>query len=224
MPSTGLPTILLVPGAFGKPAGFDPLLPYLEEAGFTTHPGPYPSCDPVDPTVATCEADIASLRMAGGAAEDLDKETRKEQGHVTGVTGLIYVAGNITLEGESLLQAPSEGLAVIEPAMSVLYNDCDPALEPELAKQMKPHALQAFATAASAPAWKDGGFNGKRAYIRTLKDCCNPSWLQDSWIEKSEVQWEVIDFDTGYMPFISQPKELAETIMRLSYGFADNLR
>ncbi|KAJ3577511.1 hypothetical protein NPX13_g3051 [Xylaria arbuscula] len=256
MSATSLPTILLVPGAFGTPDGFDPLLPYLEEAGFKVHPGPYPSCNPVDPTTATCENDITFLHhkvllplldeqkdvvvlahsyggvVAGGAVKGLDKQTRQAQGHATGVVGLIYVAGNITLEGESLSQAvggthppfikvdkPSKGLAVIEPAMEILYNDCDPALEPELSQHMNPHALLAFATPATAPGWADKAFDGKRAYVRTLKDCCNPSWLQDTWLNKSNVQWEVIDSDTGHMPFVSQPEALAATIVRLGTEF-----
>ncbi|KAI1429592.1 Alpha/Beta hydrolase protein [Xylaria sp. FL1777] len=251
-----LPTILLVPGAFGEPDGFDPIVPYLEEAGFATHPGPYPSCDPVDPETATAEKDIVSLRnnvllplleqqkdvivlahsfggvVAGGAVKGLDKQTRNAEGQAAGVVGLIYVAGNITLEGESLSEAvggqhppfikidkPTKGVAVIEPAMEILYNDCDPALEPELAKFMKPHSLTAFATPATAPGWADKAFDGKRAYIHTLKDCCNPAWLQDAWIEKSKVQWDVINFDTGHMPFVSKPKELAATIVKLGKGF-----
>lgn len=128
--SEGLPVIVLVPGAFGTPACFDKLLPSLKEAGYSTHPGPYPSCNPPDPTITTCAHDIASLRdtillplldqqkkgvvilahsyggiVAGGAAKNLDKETRATHGQVTGVIGLIYVAGNIALEGESLSHA-----------------------------------------------------------------------------------------------------------------------
>jgi pimeloyl-ACP methyl ester carboxylesterase len=126
---SSLPTLVLVPGAFGTPAGYKKLLPYFEDAGFTTIPGPYPSCDPVDPASATAPKDIESLRqsvllplieqgkdvvilahsyggvVAGGAAKSLDKPTCLSQGYVAGVVGLIYVAGNITLENESLLEA-----------------------------------------------------------------------------------------------------------------------
>lgn len=129
MSSPTLPTLVLVPGAFGTPAGYDKLLPHFEQAGLTTIPGPYPSCDPVDPASATASKDIESLRqsvllplieqgkdvvilahsyggvVAGGAAKSLDKPTRKSQGYAAGVVGLIYVAGNITLENESLLEA-----------------------------------------------------------------------------------------------------------------------
>lgn len=129
--STPLPVILLVPGACGFPAGYDNVLSYLHEAGFTTNQGSYPSCDPVDSAAATCGRDIASLRndvllpllnhqkqdvivvahsygsvVAGAAAKGLDKQTRSVQGQgETGVIGLIYVVGNITLEGETLLEA-----------------------------------------------------------------------------------------------------------------------
>jgi pimeloyl-ACP methyl ester carboxylesterase len=43
--------------------------------------------------------------VAGGAARGLAKGTRRAQGQTTGVVGLVYVAGNITLDGESLFTA-----------------------------------------------------------------------------------------------------------------------
>lgn len=129
MSSPSLPTILLVPGAFGTPAGYGPILPYLKKAGLTTHSGPYPSLNPPDPSTATCANDIISLRnnilrplveqqqkdvvilahsfggiVAGGAAKGFDKESRQSQGLAGGVVGLIYVAGNIALENEYLAE------------------------------------------------------------------------------------------------------------------------
>ncbi|KAH6649102.1 Alpha/beta hydrolase fold-1 [Truncatella angustata] len=252
------PVILLVPGAFGTPAGFEKLAEFLRAAGFSTHPGAYPSCNPTDPTTATSQKDIAYLRdnvliplldqekrdvviiahsyggvVAGGAAKGLDKPARTGKGHSTSVTGLIYVAGNITLEGETLREAvggvyppfikvdkPSKGLALIEPAMDILYNDCDPSLAPELDKHMNPHALLAFETKATAPAWADAGFDGRRVYVRTLEDQCNPPLLQDVWIEKTKVKWEVIDIKAGHMPFESQPETLAEQVVSSAHGFS----
>ncbi|KAL2794650.1 Alpha/beta hydrolase fold-1 [Aspergillus keveii] len=257
MSSAKLPAIVLVPGAFGTPQGFEKLLPYLTKAGYATHPGAYPSCNPSDPANASAPQDIASLRenvllpllnehgkdviiiahsyggvVAGGAARGLAKGTRKAQGHFAGVIGLVYVVGNITLDGESLFTAvggayppfikvdkPSQGLALIEPAMDILYNDCDRALEPEFNKLMQPHALRAFETPATAPAWAESAFDGRRAYVRTLNDCCNPSSLQDLWLEKSKVEWEVVDFETGHMPFVSQPRALAEQVVKFVVGF-----
>lgn len=130
MSSRNLPLILLVPGAFGTAESFGPLLPHLKEAGYQTHPGPYPSSNPPDPSAATCANDIASLRdgvlvplldklredvvilahsygaiVASGAAKGLDKPTRETNGQAGGVIGLIYVAGNIVLNDESLGEA-----------------------------------------------------------------------------------------------------------------------
>jgi hypothetical protein len=103
--------------------------------------------------------------------------------------------------------------------MDILYNDCDRALEPEFNRLMQPHALRAFETPATAPAWAESAFDGRRAYVRTLDDCCNPSSLQDLWLEKSKVEWEVVDFRTGHMPFVSQPRALAEQIVKFIDGF-----
>ncbi|KAI1820726.1 Alpha/Beta hydrolase protein [Xylaria intraflava] len=248
MSSSNHPVILIVPGAFGTPAGFDKLAPHLD--GLQTHPGAYPSCNHPDPLNATCAADITAVRsiilslldqqrdvvilahsyggvVAGGAAKDLDRETRKAQDHSSAVVGLVYIAGNITLEGETLFEAvggayppfikehtPSEGFALIRPAMDVLYNDCDPALQPAFDASVQPHALKAFETKPPAPAWADKGFDGRRLYVRTLDDHCNPSFLQDAWIQKSKVDWEVVDFKTGHMPFVSQPEALGAQIVR----------
>lgn len=95
---------------------------------------------------------------------------------------------------------PSKGLALIEPAMEILYNDCDPARTSELESYMLPHANLAFETKASAPAWADSGFDGKRVYVRTLLDCCNPSVLQDMWLEKTKVNCEY------YFPPLTAPR------------------
>ncbi|KAI0147319.1 Alpha/Beta hydrolase protein [Xylariaceae sp. FL1272] len=239
------PAIVLVPGAFGTPAGFDKLRPYLD--GFQTFAGPYPSCESEDPMNATCIDDISSLRgileslleegrdlvivahsyggvVSGGATKGLDIVSRQAQGYNNGVIGVVYIAGNITLDGETLLEAvggayppfikcdkPSKGFALIEPAMDILYNDCEPSAE--LETSVKKHALNAFETKPSAPGWKDKGYDGRRMYIRTLEDRCNPVSLQNQWIEKSGVKWEVVDFDTGHMPFISQPQPLADRIV-----------
>ena len=124
------PLIVLVPGAFGTPAGFAPLLPHLSAARYEARPGPYASSNPADPAAATCAGDIASLRdgvllplldgekrdvvilahsygaiVASGAAKGLDKPTRASNGQPGGVIGLIYVAGNIVLDDESLGEA-----------------------------------------------------------------------------------------------------------------------
>ncbi|RAL16592.1 esterase/lipase family protein [Aspergillus homomorphus CBS 101889] len=211
-----LPVTIIVPGAFGTPQGFEKLLPYLTKAGYATYPGSYPSCNSSDPAKASAPQDIAFLRdtvllphlyehgkdvviiahsyggvVAGGATKGLAKENRRAQGGA--YPPFIKV------------DKPSQGLAAIGPAMEVLYNDCDSAPEPELDKLLQPHALRAFETPATAPAWAESAFDGRRAYVRTLDDCLNPSSLQDLWLEKSKVEWE--------------PQALAEQIIKFTDGF-----
>lgn len=105
--------------------------------------------------------------------------------------------------------------------MDILYNDCDNSLAPKLESSMKPHAHLAFETKPTAPAWADRGFDKRRTYVRTLKDCCNPSSLQDMWLEKSKVEWDVIDFETGHMPFVSQPEALAKQLISSTKRFME---
>lgn len=127
------PTILLLAGAFGTPSCFDRLLPHFEQAGYPTLPAPYPSSYPADPPGVSCQADIAHVRDAilrpaiedrhqhvlvlahsyggivAGAAKGLDAASRQAQGQPGGVVGFVYIAGNITLENESLLEAVGGG-------------------------------------------------------------------------------------------------------------------
>lgn len=114
---------------------------------------------------------------------------------------------------------PSKGLSLIEPAMDILYNDCDAALGPELEGSVLPHANLAFETKATAPAWADPGFDGKRVYVRTLDDCCNPLFVQDLWLDKTKVKWDVVELKAGHMPFFSQPEALASKIVEATRRF-----
>lgn len=111
---------------------------------------------------------------------------------------------------------PSEGLAVISPVIETLYNP-DPVpseLVPQLEAAMIPTALAAFETPSTAPAWAESAFDGHRGYIRTVNDQCNPSFLQDSWIETSAVEWDVVNVTSGHCPFITRPDELTEVALR----------
>ncbi|KAI1436604.1 Alpha/Beta hydrolase protein [Xylaria sp. CBS 124048] len=256
MSSAQLPTVVLTPGAFITPKAFEKVVEHLD--GIPTHPGGYPSCNAADPSTASLMNDIAAYRstilslldqgknvvilahsyggaVAGAAVKDLDKVTRRVQGHASAVVGLLYVTGNISLEGETLFEArgdedgagllewntPSEGLVTVPAIMDTLYHDCDPARESELAKYMNPHAMQAFVTKPSTPAWRDEGFENRRVYIRTLHDKIQSKALQTKWIEKTGVKWEVLDFESGHMPFLSRPEALAEMVVKAVRKFAE---
>ena len=124
------PTILLLPGCFGTPASFDRLVPYLQEAGYATMTASYPSSNPPDPSAVTCQKDIAHFReeyliplvekeqkelilavhsfggvVGGGAAVGLSKTDRRARGQSGGVVGLVYIAGNIVQENQTLIES-----------------------------------------------------------------------------------------------------------------------
>lgn len=94
--------------------------------------------------------------------------------------------------------------------MPILYADCDTSSASTLEAAMIPHALAAFETPAPAPAWAEASFDGRRVYIRTADDQCNPLFLQDIWIEKSKVSWDIADLKTSHCPFISCPEEIVQ--------------
>ena len=104
--------------------------------------------------------------------------------------------------------------------MGTLYNDvADANLAPKLEAAMIPHALAAFETPASAPAWAESAFNERRAYIRTTDDQCNPFSLQELWIAKSGVTWQIEDLKSSHCPFVSQPEETARVVLGVIGGW-----
>lgn len=105
---------------------------------------------------------------------------------------------------------PAKGLAIIDPAMETLYNDVDVSFKEKLEAGMNATALAAFETPSGPPAWAESAFDGRRAYVKTLDDQCNPVFLQDMWLQKSGVQWETVALQSSHCPFISRPEEVAK--------------
>jgi hypothetical protein len=105
--------------------------------------------------------------------------------------------------------------------METLYGDVDAQRKREMEAAMLPHALAAFETPATAPAWKEAAFDGRRAYIRALEDQCNPLFIQDLWLEKTGVVWETVDMRSSHCPFISRPQEVVEVCTPFFAKWAD---
>jgi len=93
--------------------------------------------------------------------------------------------------------------------MDTLYGDAGDSRKAEFEAAMIPHAMAAFETPATTPAWAESEYSGRRTYLRTLNDCCNPAFLQDIWLEKSGVQWDVRDLNSDHYPFVSRVEEVA---------------
>lgn len=105
--------------------------------------------------------------------------------------------------------------------METLYNDVDISLKPKMEAAMIPTALAAFETPSGPPAWAEPAFDGRRAYLRTINDQCNPQFLQDMWLQKSAVKWETVDLQTSHCPFISCPGEVAEICIKIFKKWAE---
>jgi pimeloyl-ACP methyl ester carboxylesterase len=136
------PTIVFIPGAWHTPAAFDPLLPSLHQAGYSTTAVSLPSIG-VSPGVSSFASDVAAVRDAveglvdlrrdviavahsyGGvlvteALEGLGKKERGAQGLLGGVSRLIYIAAVVPTKGLDTvasngdIRRPEEGGSVVK--------------------------------------------------------------------------------------------------------------
>ena len=90
-----------------------------------------------------------------------------------------------------------------------------------LAASLLPHAMLAFVSATPAPAWAEPAFEGKLAFLRCLQDQALPTFLQDTFVERSGVKWTVKDIDTGHSPWASKPREAADMIVEFVDEFVE---
>jgi rhodanese-related sulfurtransferase len=124
-----LPTIVFFAGAFADPSCFDTLSSLFREAGYPTNYAYVSTLNPSNATIVSTSKDAEEARnkyilplledgkdvvvlvhsyggvVGGQAAAGLSKKSRSAAGKAGGVIGLIYLAGNIVGEGETLLQA-----------------------------------------------------------------------------------------------------------------------
>lgn len=70
-------------------------------------------------------------------------------------------------------------------------------------------------------AWADTAFEDRRAYIRCADDRAIPSFAQDGMMAGTGVEWDVHNFETSHSPFLSQPQQLAETIVGLAKKWSE---
>ena len=102
---------------------------------------------------------------------------------------------------------------MIEPAIPTLYADVEESVAKKLEASMLPHSMLSFTTPAPAPAWAEAAFDGRRAYIHTLQDCCLPAEYQKKWVEGTGVKWLTEDVDASHSSFVSKPEEVAKLVL-----------
>jgi pimeloyl-ACP methyl ester carboxylesterase len=123
------PTIVFLAGAFADPSCFDKVAAGFNNAGYPTAYAEVLSMNPSDPSTVSTSKDAEHVRattllpllkkgkdvilfahsyggiVAAAAAAGLSKSARHADAKPGGIIGLLYLAGNIVAEGESLLDA-----------------------------------------------------------------------------------------------------------------------
>jgi hypothetical protein len=110
-------------------------------------------------------------------------------------------------------------MTVREP-ISMFYHDVDPSVAAKAVADLQTHALSAFETPFSAPAWEDKVFEGRRAYIKCDADSAVPPFVQDLLLNGSGVDWNIRQLDMAHSPFLKAPDVVGEVVNELVEGFA----
>ena len=81
--------------------------------------------------------------------------------------------------------------------------------------------MLAFVSPTPAPAWAEPAFEGKLAFLRCMQDQALPTFLQDTFVERSGVKWTVKDIDAGHSPWASKPREAVDMIVEFVDEFVE---
>lgn len=74
----------------------------------------------------------------------------------------------------------------------------------------------------SSIGWKHKAYDGRRAYIRTLRDNALTVKYQDELIARSGVEWLVKSVDASHSSFLSRTDEVVGLVTELAVEFAKN--
>lgn len=110
------------------------------------------------------------------------------------------------------LQLETEGVYLSRNEGQSFYNDCSPDAIERVKATLKPHSAVAGGTCSSAIGWRERAYDGRRAYIRCLRDNALPIAVQDRMVARSGVEWVVKTVNASHSPFVSMPDELAGVV------------
>ena len=80
--------------------------------------------------------------------------------------------------------------------------------------------MHAFDSPSPPVAWVEPEFAGKSGFVRCLQDQALPPFVQDKFVESSNVRWNVQDIEASHSPFASKPEKLAEFLENFARSFA----
>ncbi|BBH70130.1 hypothetical protein ACTI_68150 [Actinoplanes sp. OR16] len=210
-------TVMLVHGAWHRPATWKKLADELHGLGYSTVTPELPSAG-IDP-VGDAHDDAAVIRAAIDAIEGPVVVVAHSYAGIpvteaaAGVARIIYLAAYVPDAGESMftlhgMPAPADtsGLfALTADPRTALYGDLTEAEAEAAASQLVDQTLASFATEITHAAWHDV----PATYIVTDEDRSLPVELQTRFAERTG---DVRHLASSHSPFLSIPAELAELI------------
>lgn len=94
----------------------------------------------------------------------------------------------------------------------MLFNDLDDTEAERLVHLLRPTSMRAFDSNAPLAAWAEPEFAGNIAFLRCMQDQALPPFLQDTFMQKSGVEWKVKDIEASHSPFASKPEETVKIL------------
>lgn len=110
-------------------------------------------------------------------------------------------------------------MTIISPTIETLFNGVDRETASRLSATLLPHAILAFESDATQQGWAEAAYDGKRAFLRCMQDQALPTVVQDMFVQRSGVTWDVRDIDAGHSPYISHSKEVSEALISFAGNF-----
>ncbi len=232
-------SFVLVHGAWMGAWSWERVIPLLEAAGHEVRVVELPAHgdDPTDPAATTLDGyRDAVLAAMDDAGEPVVLVAHSMGGMVISAVGeadppnvaaLVYVAGYLPVDGQSLLDLAfmdagsilgehlvdhGNGTASIETDFigEVFCADCT---EDDVALLEDRHRPEGFAPLATPIALTDEAFGSlPRFYVHTVQDVAVSPLLQDQMVSASPVDGEAT-LDTAHSPMLSDPEALTEQIL-----------
>lgn len=104
-------------------------------------------------------------------------------------------------------------MSILSPAIETLFNDVDQETAAHLSAFLLPHATLAFESPAPSQAWGETAYDGRRAFLRCMQDHALPTFVQDMFLQRSGVTWDVKDVESGHEAHVSRLEEVCEAVI-----------
>lgn len=227
--------VLLVHGAWGGAWAWGFVQAELEKLGVASQAIDLPSRDSAPSTMHDDAAAVRDAVAAQGAPTVVVGHSytgipiSEASAGNDGVAHLVYVCAAFPQEGESvgslmesdptssgigdIIQAGDDGMSTVDPAGAkrVLFNDVTDEEAAPIIAALGPHRLSVFGEAPTALGWKEH----PTTYVLTTQDRVFSPELQRRMSQPAD---RVVEVDSGHIPLLSRPAELARAIADAANG------